>query len=275
MVRKTPASCLNVSVNKVERMNEEPIIYDRFSCNKCADKGSLDFDFTMAFQPIINCKTKQVFGYEALVRGLNNESAYSIISKVNDDNRYLFDQLCRVKAITLAAKLKLDSMLSINFLPNAIYRPERCIRTTLEAAEKYGFSTDKIMFEFTEVERIEDSDFIKQIIEFYKQSGFKTAIDDFGSGYAGLGLLADFQTNIVKFDMELIRNIDQDKSRQSIIKNCLNIFRDLQITPLAEGIETEGELLWLRESGIELMQGYLFARPGFECLPPVDFSNFS
>lgn len=267
--------CLNVSVNKVERMNEEPIIYDRFSCNKCADKGSLDFDFTMAFQPIINCKTKQVFGYEALVRGLNNESAYSIISKVNDDNRYLFDQLCRVKAIALAAKLKLDSMLSINFLPNAIYRPERCIRTTLEAAEKYGFSTDKIMFEFTEVEKIEDSDFVKQIVEFYKQSGFKTAIDDFGSGYAGLGLLADFQTNIVKFDMELIRNIDQDKSRQSIIKNCLNIFRDLQITPLAEGIETKGEMLWLGEAGIELMQGYLFARPGFECLPPVDFSNFS
>lgn len=267
--------CLNVSVNKVERMNEEPIIYDRFSCNKCADKGSLDFDFTMAFQPIINCKTKQVFGYEALVRGLNNESAYSIISKVNDDNRYLFDQLCRVKAIALAAKLKLDSMLSINFLPNAIYRPERCIRTTLEAAEKYGFSTDKIMFEFTEVEKIEDSDFVKQIVEFYKQSGFKTAIDDFGSGYAGLGLLADFQTNIVKFDMELIRNIDQDKSRQSIIKNCLNIFRDLQIIPLAEGIETKGEMLWLGEAGIELMQGYLFARPGFECLPPVDFSNFS
>lgn len=275
MARKTLVPCLNLSVNKVVRMNEEPIIYDRFSCNRCSDKGSLDFDFTMAFQPIINCKTNQIFGYEALVRGLNNESAFSIISKVNDDNRYLFDQLCRVKAIALASKLKLDSMLSINFLPNAIYKPERCIRTTLEAAEKYGFSTDKIMFEFTEVEKIEDSNFVKQIVEFYKQSGFKTAIDDFGSGYAGLGLLADFQTNIVKFDMELIRNIDHDKSRQSIIKNCLNIFRELNITALAEGIETKGELLWLRESGIELMQGYLFARPGFESLPPVDFSGFN
>jgi hypothetical protein len=83
-------------------MKEEPIIYDRFSCANCSDKKSLDFDFTMAFQPIINCKTNQVYGYEALVRGLNNESAFSIISKVNDDNRYLFDQLCRVKAISLA-----------------------------------------------------------------------------------------------------------------------------------------------------------------------------
>ncbi len=254
-------------------MVEEIEIYDRFSCKKCADPSRLDFDFTMAFQPIINCKTKTIFGYEALVRGLNNESAYSIISRVNDDNRYLFDQLCRVKAIALAAKLKIDSMLSINFLPKAIYKPERCIRTTLEAAEVYGFSTNKIMFEFTEVEKIEDSNFVKEIIEYYKKSGFKTAIDDFGSGYAGLGLLADFQTNIAKFDMELIRNIDKSKARQSIIRNCLNLFQELNIEPLAEGIETIEEFIWLRDAGIELMQGYLFAKPGFQSLPPVDFSQ--
>jgi EAL domain-containing protein (putative c-di-GMP-specific phosphodiesterase class I) len=255
-------------------MTEKIIIYDRFSCNNCADKGSLDFDFTMAFQPIINCQSKEVFGYEALVRGLNNESAFSIISKVNDENRYLFDQLCRVKAIALASKLNLDSMLSINFLPNAIYRPERCIRTTLEAAKKYDFPIKKIMFEFTEVEKIEDSALIKEIIHYYREVGFITAIDDFGSGYSGLGLLVDFQTDIVKFDMELIRNIHQDKARQIIIKNCLSMFRELNITPLAEGIETIEEMEWLRDSGVELMQGYLFAKPGFEHLPQVDFTVF-
>ena len=254
-------------------MDNNPIIFDRFSCTNCADKGSLDFDFTMAFQPIVNCKTKEIFGYEALVRGLNNESADFIISKVNDENRYLFDQLCRVKAIALASKLNLDSMLSINFLPNAIYKPERCIRTTLDAAKKYDFPLDKIMFEFTEVEKIEDSSFVKSIINYYKNSGFITAIDDFGSGYAGLGLLADFQTNIVKIDMELIRNVDQDKPRQAIIKNCHNLFKDLNIITLAEGIETREEMLWLQELGIELMQGYFFAGPELESLPKVDFSN--
>ena len=256
-------------------MPEKSMVYDRFSCARCADESSLDFDFTMAFQPIVNCQTNQMFGYEALVRGLANEPAYSIISKVNDDNRYLFDQLCRVKVIALAAQLKLDCMLSINFLPKAIYKPERCIRTTLEAAEKYGFSTDKIMFEFTEVEKIDDSNFVKEIVEYYKKSGFITAIDDFGSGYSGLGLLADFQTNIVKFDMALIRNIDRDKSRQSIIKHSLNLFHDLNIIPLAEGIETIEEMQWLKDSGIALMQGYLFAKPGFECLPQVDFAVFN
>ena len=252
-------------------MKEEPIIYDRFSCDNCSDKSSLDFDFTMAFQPIINCKEKLIYGYEALVRGLNNESAFSVISKVNDDNRYLFDQLCRVKAIALASKLNLDSILSINFLPNAIYKPERCIRTTFDAAKKYNFPAERIMFEFTEGEKIEDSNFIKGIVESYKRFGFKTAIDDFGAGYAGLGLLADFQTNIVKFDMGLIRNIDKDRTRQSIIKNCLNMFHDLNITPLAEGIETKGEFSCLQDLGVELMQGYFFAKPEFESLPSVDF----
>ena len=88
-------------------MSESPQHNEIISCKNCADNAKLVFDFTMAFQPIINCQSQQIFGYEALVRGLKNESAFSIISQVNDDNRYLFDQLCRVKAISLAAKLAL------------------------------------------------------------------------------------------------------------------------------------------------------------------------
>lgn len=252
---------------------DEPFIFDRFSCENCADKGRLDFDFTMAFQPIIDCKEKVVFGYEALVRGLGGESAYSVISKVDDNNRYLFDQLCRVKAITLAAQLKLDSVLSINFLPNAIYKPERCIRTTLEAAKRNSFPIRNIMFEFTEGEEIKDTSHIKSIVESYQAMGFRTATDDFGAGYAGLGLLADFQTSIIKLDMGLIRHIDQHKPRQFIVRNCLNMFQDLGVTPLAEGVETVEEMHWLRDAGIGLMQGYLFAKPGFECLPDVDFND--
>lgn len=247
----------------------------RVDCSQSANKEALDFDFTMAFQPIINCQSQQIFGYEALVRGLNNESAYSIISKVNDENRYLFDQLCRIKAIALAAKLNLQTMLSINFLPNAIYQPERCIRTTLAAAKEHNFPTERIMFEFTEVEKLDDNKHIQRVVEYYQKIGFTTATDDFGSGYSGLNLLADFQTDIIKLDMELIRNIDQDSVRQTIVRNCLVMFADLKVTPLAEGIETTAEYHWLRDAGVALMQGYLFAKPGFECLPEVDFSAIS
>ncbi|OHU84765.1 MULTISPECIES: EAL domain-containing protein [Pseudoalteromonas] len=244
----------------------------RTGCTNCRDKLSLNFDFSMAFQPILECEHRQIFGYEALVRGENNESARSVISQVNEENRYAFDQLCRVKAIKLAAKLDMQQFLSINFLPNAIYKPERCIRTTLEAAKEYGFPVSRIMFEFTEVEKIEDTDHIKQVVEYYRSLGFLTATDDFGAGYSGLNLLADFQTNIIKLDMALIRNIHEDRLRQAIVRNCLSMFHDLNITPLAEGVETVGEYQWLREAGVSLMQGYLFAKPSFESLPEVNFS---
>lgn len=245
-----------------------------FSCKQCIEGVDLGFDFTMAFQPIIQCSSKKIFGYEALVRGLQNESAYSIISRVNDDNRYRFDQLCRIKAIALAAKLKITTMVSINFLPNAVYRPENCIKTTLAAAKEYNFPVSQIMFEFTEVEQVKNNQHIKHIVEYYKNLGFKTAIDDFGSGYSGLNLLAGFQTDIAKLDMDLIRNIDKDPVRQVIVKNCMNMFRELNISPLAEGVETRDEMLFLRDIGVDLMQGYFFAKPGFESLPEVDFNSY-
>ena len=245
------------------------------SCRNCVNRKELGFDFTMAFQPIVNAKTRQIFGYEALVRGLNNESAFSIISKVNDDNRYQFDQLCRKKAIRLAAKLGLKSLLSINFLPKSIYKPEVCIRATIEAAKEYHFPLNRIMFEFSETEHLNDPLFVRDIIEHYNYRGFLTAFDDFGSGYSGLNLLAQLQPNIVKLDMELIRNVDSNKRKQAIITNCLNLFKDLNLTPLAEGIETMNEMVWLQDAGIELMQGFLFNKPGFECLPEVDFDSLT
>lgn len=114
---------------------------------------------------------------------------------------------------------------------------------------------------------------MQRIVEYYDSLGFITAIDDFGSGYAGLSLLADFQTHIIKLDMELIRNIHLSKSRQTIIKNCLNMFKDLNITPLAEGIEIIEEYEWLKQAGVELMQGYLFAKPAFEALPKIKYPD--
>ena len=141
-------------------------------CSECADGRCLDFDFTMAYQPIVNTTTRQVFAQEALARGLNNEPAGKVFENVNDSNRYRFDQTCRVKAIKLAAELNITSLLSINFMPNAVYRPELCIRTTVAAAEQYGFPITQIIFEITESETIDDHAHLRDIVQHYKQLGF-------------------------------------------------------------------------------------------------------
>jgi EAL domain-containing protein (putative c-di-GMP-specific phosphodiesterase class I) len=239
-------------------------------CQGCAG-SHLDFDISMAFQPIVDVADRSIFAYEALVRGFDGAPAADMLRRVNEANRYAFDQRCRVLAVEMAAALGMTSMLSINFMPNAVYEPSRCLRTTLEAALRTGFPVERIIFETTEDERVEDAAYLKQIFATYRAQGFKTAIDDFGSGYAGLNLLADFQPDIVKIDMALIRGIDRDRARQTIVGALAAVGQLLGIRVIAEGVEEAREALVLRHLGITLMQGYLFARPAFEALPPVDF----
>lgn len=245
-------------------------------CNGCRDGAAFNLPFSMAFQPIVDIKTGAVFAHEALVRGPNGEGAGSVLGQVKDDNRYAFDQQCRVKAIELASRLYEptdDVKLSINFMPNAVYEPRACIRLTLATAMKTGFPLDRIIFEFTENEQL-DTDHVLHILRTYRDMGFKTAIDDFGAGHSGLGLLSRFQPDIVKIDMDLIRGIDTDPVKRTIVRHTLNMLEDLAITPLCEGVETLGELHALADLGVSLIQGYVLAKPGFESLVvPADLGR--
>jgi EAL domain-containing protein (putative c-di-GMP-specific phosphodiesterase class I) len=223
----------------------------------------------MAFQPIVDTAAGSIFAYEALVRGPAGEGAGSVLSKVSAESRYAFDQQCRVKAIELASQLyphEQDIKLSINFMPNAVYEPRACIRLTLATAGRVGFPLNRIIFEFTENEKL-DTPHVLNILNTYREIGFKTAIDDFGAGHAGLGLITKFQPDIVKLDMELIRNIDKDPIKRTVVKHTLAMLHDLGITPLCEGIENADEAKILEDLGVHLIQGYFFARPGFEHLP--------
>ncbi|RTE86234.1 MULTISPECIES: EAL domain-containing protein [Gammaproteobacteria] len=233
-------------------------------CNTCQCYKKLGFDIKMAFQPIVNVREQTLYAHEALVRGANGEGAGEVIGKVTDEMIYSFDQQCRMTAIETASKVKLPSRVSINFLPNAIYEPETCLARTLETANRVKFPRENIIFEVTEHEKIENKALLKEVFKTYKEHGFLTAIDDFGEGYAGLNMLSDFQPDLLKIDMNLIRNIDTDKVKRSIVKGVLTVANDLDITPIAEGIETEGEKNALIDLGIELMQGFYFAKPHIE-----------
>lgn len=242
-----------------------------FGCDTC-DKP-LDFELTMAFQPIVDVDAGEVFAYEALARGTSGQGVGNLFAQLTDETRYAFDQKCRVRAVELAAKLGVDSRVSINFMPNAVYEPKHCIQTTLRAAERTGFPLTSIVFEVTEGERVADRDHLRNILTEYKKQGFLTAIDDFGAGYAGLNLLAEFQPDIIKLDMDLIRGIDADRVRLSIVRDIVGVCTDLGMKVIAEGIETEAEFVALYRLGIRLMQGYLIAKPALEALPPVSFAQ--
>ena len=232
-------------------------------CAACRDDRPLGFDFQIAFQPIVDTQKGAVWGYEALVRGARGESAASVLDGVNEDNRYKFDQACRVKAIE-AASLRFDApglYLSINFMPNAVYEPAACIRSTMIAAKAANFPTSRIMFEFTEDEMIRDAGHINRIVRAYKEFGFLTALDDFGAGYAGLSRFAETQTDLIKIGMQIVRGIDTSRARRAIVHGLAVMAQGMGVRLLAEGVETRGEFEALADIGVTLFQGYYFGRP--------------
>ncbi|ODP97338.1 diguanylate phosphodiesterase [Salinivibrio sp. SS3] len=239
-------------------------------CEACRDAQPLAFDFTMAFQPIIRHSTHSIYAYEALARGKDGSGAGSVFKHVNAENQYQFDQTCRIKAVKLAAELSIPCYLSINFMPNAVYEPERCIRTTLKAANDYNFPLERILFEFTEGEEVLDYSHIQRIIRYYRSQGFLTAIDDFGAGYSGLTALASINTHMIKLDMALVRDIDTDVTKQTIVRHSVAMCHELSRQIIAEGVETEAELQCLIDLGVDFFQGYYIAKPGFESLPPIN-----
>lgn len=242
------------------------------NCGQGADRkgDGPEYRFTMAFQPIFDVERGEIFAHEALLRTPSGGSAAEILNKVPPEHRYTFDQTCRVRAIELASAYDMREALSINLAPNALHDPDACIARTVWAAERYDFPVEQIVFEFTEAERIADIDHLGRVIERYRACGFRTAVDDFGAGYSGLGLLAELQPDIIKIDIKLVRGLDADPVRQDILNNVKDLADRLGIIVVAEGVETADELGCLMEIGIVRVQGFLLARPQLGGLVPPE-----
>ena len=241
-------------------------------CTGCRDGVDFEIPFAMAFQPIVDTDLGRPFAYEALVRGADGAGAASVLSRVTEANRYAFDQACRVKAIEgamAAGIMSSDARLSINFLPNAVYSPMACIQLTLKTANAVGLPIDRLIFEFTENEAMGSPDHVASIIDTYKRIGFSVAIDDFGAGHSGLDMFARFVPDEIKLDMELIRGIDRDARRRAIVRSVVGMCRELDTLLIAEGIETADEAAALRDLGVRYHQGFWYARPAMESLPPI------
>jgi len=227
--------------------------------------------FSFAFQPIVNVKTSSVVSFEALVRGLDNSPACKIFQQVDEQNKYYFDEILRLKAIALAARLGITCNLNLNLLPRGLEISKTAISSTIEMADLSGIQVHQITIEITESEIIDNVAWFIETINIYRNYGLSIAIDDFGAGYSGLNLLAEFQPDSIKIDMSLLRNIQLHGPRQAIVRGIIRTCLDLGIDIIAEGVENYEEYQWCYDEGIELFQGYFFGKPGFEQLPLAFF----
>ncbi|MCB1748934.1 MAG: EAL domain-containing protein [Gammaproteobacteria bacterium] len=229
------------------------------------------FPHSYAFQPIVDVATRTVFSYEALLRGCNGEAAGAILGHLDEAQIHALDELGRERAVELSVALGNTARLNLNFMPSAITESASALSRTFDAAARCGLPGERIVLEITETQAIRDHRRFTAMINEVRARGVSVAIDDFGAGHSGLNLLANFQPDMVKLDMELVRDISRSGPRQAIVRAIIQVCFDLGIDFIAEGVESEDELLWFQDQGTTLFQGYLFARPAFEALPPVHF----
>jgi EAL domain-containing protein (putative c-di-GMP-specific phosphodiesterase class I) len=131
-----------------------------------------------------------------------------------------------------------------------------------ESASPLGRIADRVVLEITERAAL---DLVKDVVgrtAVLRYQGFRIAIDDLGAGYAGLASFAALEPDIVKLDMSLIRNVHQSPVRQRLIESMTSLCKEMKIQVVAEGVETVEERECVRRAGCDLLQGYLFARPG-------------
>jgi EAL domain-containing protein (putative c-di-GMP-specific phosphodiesterase class I) len=228
-------------------------------------------EFSFAYQPIVDIETRTVFAYEALVRGPANEPAGVVFGAIGPQDLHRFDRAARIRAVKLAASLGLETSLSLNLLPQSLESAPDAINSTIEAAMQARIPAKNIIIEVTEGEVIHDVARFADRMNTYRAQGIRFAIDDFGAGFSGLNLLAEFQPDEVKLDMHLVRDIESKGPRQAIVRAVLQACDDLGIDVIAEGIESEAEYSWFKRAGVSLFQGYLFCRPTFEALSAPSF----
>jgi len=239
------------------------------SCPPAADQRC-----AFALQPIVDATNRQIVSCEALIRGQHGASPADYFSQLPESQRYQADLHSKTYAFRLAGQLGLgDQTLSVNLLPMSLVMIEGAVDHLLQQIRLQGLRPEQVVVEVTEDEIISRFDAFQSAVRQLKAAGISLALDDFGAGFAGLSLLADFQPDKVKIDRKLITDIHRSGPRQAIVLAILKCCQALEITVIAEGVEKIEEWLWLEGAGVRYYQGFLFARPALNALPAVSWPS--
>jgi diguanylate cyclase (GGDEF)-like protein len=212
------------------------------------------------YQPIVEIDTQKIHGYECLCRPNHPlfPSPTDLLSTAQSAGRiHNLGRILRKMAMAPISSLPETPLLFINLHPQEL-NDEDLIRPGKDLIRW----ADHIVFEVTEVLAIQDYDRVATVLEKLKGFGFRIAVDDLGSGYAGLQSLAFLRPDYVKLDMELMRNIDTKPRSARLVKHLCEFSQGEGIKIIAEGIENNREFEVIKKLGCNLIQGFLFARPG-------------
>jgi diguanylate cyclase (GGDEF)-like protein len=217
------------------------------------------------FQPIIDLRNGSVFGYEALTRLINR----SIIQNPEDlfqcalqyDQTARLEKLCRKKAILKAHELNLSAYLAINICPSILRSSQHEKGTTAALLQEFSTIKNQIILELTERYYIKNYDLFKKTVDYYRNQGFRMAIDDLGAGSSDLKMLSKIEPYMVKIDGFLISDIHKSIKKQRLLKALVTFCHDVNALITAECVEKKEELDILIDMQVDFAQGYLLGKP--------------
>ena len=220
----------------------------------------------MHFQPIVDATSKAIFGYEALLRSKDPDLPHpgALLDAAERLNR--LDKLGRVvRAQTAKVFAKAETSRGYLFVNlHALDLLDKSLSSRFSPLTKIA---NRVVLEITERASLEGVSDIRFRVAELRQMGFRIAIDDLGAGHARMNRFTPLDTDFVKLDMSLVRDIDTHPMKQGLVRSIIELCRAQKILVIGEGVETQAECDFLVGAGCDLLQGYLIARPGPPFVP--------
>ena len=242
-------------------------------------------ELRVTYQPKVDIQTGKIVGAEALIRWISGDLGFvgpdqfiSIAERTGQIipiGAWILKQACSQAAIW-KDKYGFDFRIAVNMSIKQIHDSDMCA-TTKQALSESGLTANCLTLELTENMVMENAESNIELLRKLKELGLKLSIDDFGTGYSSLSYLQRFPLDELKIDRSFIEEIESETSRAPIVRAMVSLAHDLEMTVVAEGIETEMQLQHMRGLECELYQGYLRSKPvvadAFEEMLDLDYPN--
>ena len=225
--------------------------------------------YAVYIQPKVDAKTLKICGGEALLRWFDEDGTMiplSLFLPVLNENSYIryvdqmvFELVCKMIQESIQKGMK---MVPISFnLSKASFEDEPFMQEYMEVFQQFDIPKEYIEFELLESISMDNSDKLIKVVDTIHKAGFRCALDDFGSGYSSMSVLARVPIDIIKLDRSLFQNPYRDIDNFLIVDGLLDILHHFPVQIVAEGVEDETVAEHMRQHGCDMIQGFYYYRP--------------